>query len=288
MNTHFPFVRYAEKSRIFINAPVSAYDCRMLYILEGRGTFSCGDFKADLKPDMLVYYPAGSCYQIEGDEKNTLLFYTLNFDFDAENADIKNAILPVGARDFRKERLISSHLHGEDDLFSAPFFVENASALKEEIENIYREQESNLLQKDECCGAYLKLVLNGLIRMKSCAHADDTAFRKTLDYIRQNYKEKLDNKKIAAALNYHPNYLNAVVRGKTGLSLHRYITDYRIQKATHLLCSTTLSVAETAELCGFVNANHFSACFKKKTGISPLRYRNANFFDFSNKQKITD
>ncbi|MBQ7039958.1 MAG: helix-turn-helix transcriptional regulator, partial [Clostridia bacterium] len=57
------------------------------------------------------------------------------------------------------------------------------------------------------------------------------------------------------------------------LSLHKYITAFRIGKATDLLCGSVLSIQEIAGLCGFVNANHFSVCFKKMTGTSPLALR---------------
>ena len=271
-----PFVRYAEKSRVFIDRPVYAYDCRILYILEGSGLFTYGDQTVALAADTLLYYPAGSCYHIQGDPHNPLLFYTLNFDFDLKNKAVKRAISPVEPSLFDAKKVMASHRGVPEPLFQSLLAVKNASTVKNEIECIYRETESNLLHKDSVCSAYLRIVLCRLLRLQSGACSDETAFQKTLDYIRTHYRQPLDNQTVAAALNYHPNYLNAAVKSKTGLSLHRYIMDYRIAKAIHLLCSTKLSVAEIAELCGFVNANHFSACFRKKTGVSPLRYRKSS------------
>ena len=58
--------------------------------------------------------------------------------------------------------------------------------------------------------------------------------------------------------------------GKTPM---KYITDLRISKAKELLLNTTASVAQVAEMCGYVNVYYFSNTFKKETGISPLKFR---------------
>lgn len=47
----------------------------------------------------------------------------------------------------------------------------------------------------------------------------------------------------------------------------------RIKKAEHLLISTTLSVMEISNLCGFHSYEHFSNTFKKRAGCSPTKYR---------------
>jgi len=53
-----------------------------------------------------------------------------------------------------------------------------------------------------------------------------------------------------------------------------YINQLRLAKATELLQSGYYSVSEIANRCGFNNINYFSTFIKKKTGLSPLNYRN--------------
>jgi AraC family transcriptional regulator len=60
---------------------------------------------------------------------------------------------------------------------------------------------------------------------------------------------------------------------ETGLTPHRYLLTLRIQKAEELLEAGSVSVMEAAFLCGFESASHFSATFKKMTGISPADWK---------------
>ena len=46
-----------------------------------------------------------------------------------------------------------------------------------------------------------------------------------------------------------------------------------MKKAAELLTSTRLSVAEIAELVGYMNQSKFASVFKKQFGLSPLEYR---------------
>lgn len=52
-----------------------------------------------------------------------------------------------------------------------------------------------------------------------------------------------------------------------------YIRKLRINHAIELLASTTLSVAEIAQTCGFSDSAHLIKIFKEDTGLTPARYR---------------
>lgn len=57
-----------------------------------------------------------------------------------------------------------------------------------------------------------------------------------------------------------------------GSSPKRYLTDLRMKRAKELL-RVDHTVTEVARMVGFRDVYHFSTCFKKKFGISPLGYR---------------
>lgn len=265
-----PYVRYALKSTFYIHKPVYAYDCRFLYILDGDGMITVENRTFLLKKGTLCYYPAGKKYQIEG--KN-LEFFTLNFDFTCKNSDITTNISPVFSSMFDKNKVLSSFHEINEPLFEEAFCIKDASQLLPDLEAIVTEWENRLILNDEVTSAYLKLLICKILRLKNNAKPEETVFLKVLEYIKANYRNTIDNNSVANAINYHPNYINSVVKQKTGLSLHKFITAYRVNKATDLLCGTSLSVQEIAVRCGFVNANHFSVCFKKLTGVSPVNLR---------------
>lgn len=58
-----------------------------------------------------------------------------------------------------------------------------------------------------------------------------------------------------------------------GISPHRYVTQRRIQKAKELLLNAKISTAEIAARAGFSSQSHFTASFRKFSGITPARFR---------------
>jgi AraC-like DNA-binding protein len=59
----------------------------------------------------------------------------------------------------------------------------------------------------------------------------------------------------------------------TGLPLHQYHLQLRINRAMHLLSGTSAAIKEIAMQTGFKDAHYFSRFFKKKTGSSPEVWR---------------
>lgn len=77
----------------------------------------------------------------------------------------------------------------------------------------------------------------------------------------------------ASLLNLHPNYLNTLVRAKTGKSIGNWISEKTITEAKALLRHSDLSVKEISYRLGFAEIQHFSAYFKKHTNLTPGLYR---------------
>ena len=77
----------------------------------------------------------------------------------------------------------------------------------------------------------------------------------------------------ADALNLHPNYLNTVIKAKTGKPVGAWIAEKTIAEAKSLLRNSDISIKEIALRLGFVESPHFSNYFKKHTEISPVLYR---------------
>lgn len=59
----------------------------------------------------------------------------------------------------------------------------------------------------------------------------------------------------------------------TGMSVHSFVIEQRLEHAAYLLAGNRLNVTQTAALCGYSNMSHFSSAFKKKYGVLPKDYR---------------
>lgn len=92
-------------------------------------------------------------------------------------------------------------------------------------------------------------------------------------YLKQHYALELNNEILAEALHYHPNYLARCMKEAYRCTPMEYVQNYRLEQAKLLLLKTDWPVARIAEQVGFRHLPYFSNCFRKHTGISPLRFR---------------
>ncbi|WP_435625744.1 helix-turn-helix domain-containing protein [Flagellimonas sp.] len=77
----------------------------------------------------------------------------------------------------------------------------------------------------------------------------------------------------AQKLSVHPNHLNSVVKTLTGITALNHIHNHLLILSKSYLAQTTWSVKEIAFTLFFDSPNNFSAFFKRKTGNTPLEYR---------------
>ena len=57
-----------------------------------------------------------------------------------------------------------------------------------------------------------------------------------------------------------------------GNTVYGYLSDYRMEKARHLLEMRTHSVKEISNIIGYSNPSHFIATYKKRFGITPKKH----------------
>lgn len=67
-------------------------------------------------------------------------------------------------------------------------------------------------------------------------------------------------------------HLRALWRARFGVSLGRYLRDYRIKRSISLLSSSSVTVTQAAELSGYTSVYSFSRAFRRTMGCSPTQY----------------
>lgn len=96
---------------------------------------------------------------------------------------------------------------------------------------------------------------------------------KTLSYIHRHLEKIPDNETIARHLNISASHLRMVFRREVGMSIGSYVAEQHLNIAKYHLRNRSMSISEIAEKCGYGSIYAFSAFFKKKTGLSPNKYR---------------
>lgn len=73
-----------------------------------------------------------------------------------------------------------------------------------------------------------------------------------------------------------PSYLSDLLTRETGRSAKDHINDFLVEKAKHLLVSSTDSISGIAYSLGFNYPHYFGRLSKQKTGKTPQQYRQLN------------
>lgn len=97
--------------------------------------------------------------------------------------------------------------------------------------------------------------------------------KKCIEKIRFEYNEHISLDSLASYLAITPSYLSIQFKKETSQTITDYIQNVRLDHAILLLNSTSDSIQEIANLCGFPDSNYFTRVFKKKKGLTPKEYR---------------
>jgi AraC-like DNA-binding protein len=112
--------------------------------------------------------------------------------------------------------------------------------------------------------------------MKTPAAAQPSSVRHLLrarDLIDARYAEPLDVAAIARAAHSSPAHFSRSFKAAFGETPHQYLLTRRIERAKHLLSTTSMSVTDVSLDVGFLSLGSFSATFSRIVGVRPRDYR---------------
>lgn len=97
----------------------------------------------------------------------------------------------------------------------------------------------------------------------------DITVLEMLDYIKNNYQEKISISDLSSKLAYSESMLNKKFKKEVHITFNEYLNRYRITKAIDLLKNSDYNITEISYMCGYSSAKYFARVFKKYLGISP-------------------
>lgn len=97
--------------------------------------------------------------------------------------------------------------------------------------------------------------------------------RSILSYIEEHMSEKLTLEEMSRRFYMTPGSFCRYFKRQFGCGFTSYVNGIRLEKACHMLTTTSLPVMEVGFLCGFDNFSYFIRLFKEKLGQTPLAYR---------------
>lgn len=115
--------------------------------------------------------------------------------------------------------------------------------------------------------------LPGETQLCCCDRCQKEAVGRVHDYILATLDEPSTIQKLAQRFQMSPTYLKESFRRVYGKPIHTYLQQYRLQRAAHLLCTTSEQVLTIAARVGYSGTSRFNAAFKEMYHVTPTQYR---------------
>jgi AraC family transcriptional regulator len=93
------------------------------------------------------------------------------------------------------------------------------------------------------------------------------------DLVHDRFLEKLRIEDVAQAVAIHPTHLARTFREHFHVPIGTYIRRLRIEWATRQVAETDYPLSGIAARGGFADQSHFTREFRRRTGLTPARYR---------------
>lgn len=199
----------------------------------------------------------------QGNTAEALHYYNLFMGFYLEPRipdelrDAKDMLLAVNT--FLRKAVQQVYVH--------PLYIDHLNAqLTGQIENA-----TSILQLKNLCSAIIRKYC---LLVKSYSRKQYSPLvRSVLNYVDFHYQEELTLSWFAEKYSVSKNYLSSLFHKETDLTLTDYVNSTRVRHSLLLLNTTSLSIQDIAEKCGFSDANYYTRSFKKYQGITPSKYR---------------
>lgn len=144
----------------------------------------------------------------------------------------------------------------------------NAESFNKELERIHRTERL----------ADLRLVMREILDDPSLSgdafgEGVSKAVGEAVRMIEREYANDLSLELLAERVYLSPSYLSYLFKKQQGVSINKFITQYRMNKAKEQLLTTNRKVVDIAPSVGYANIPYFISLFKSHFGKTPAQFR---------------
>lgn len=252
-----PYVHSAHKLRLLdsIGEKNESEQCRILYSRSASFTVALAEEKLKFFRNSFLFIPENVSYTI------------ISVSEEGEAIEI--------CFDLSDKRPIPEESGEEKFVFARrEVWFADAMHLMDELNNFFATWQSEEPFSREFCSARLKIILLKMLAndIGLARGVTTMRIRRALRYIEAHYSEPITNEEIAASVGLHPYYLSRLVKEECGVSLHRYLLNYRLAVGARMLEGGEDNVENISAQCGFTYCSHFINAFRALFGMSPKQY----------------
>ncbi len=127
--------------------------------------------------------------------------------------------------------------------------------------------------------ADLRFVMRSILEEHSPPNAarigdgSSKAIEEVVKWIEREYDQDLSLERLAERVYLSPSYLSYLFKKQKGISLNKYMTLHRMEKAKELLQTTNAKVVDIGPKVGYANVPYFISLFKSHFGKTPAQFR---------------
>lgn len=142
------------------------------------------------------------------------------------------------------------------------------------------------IQKVDCCTSlediavlHPVMCLDYTTRMKTLRKSKicSKPVAMCMDYICDSLHTRIYIETLAKLVTLDPAYLSRLFKKEVGVTISQYIQNKKIETAQNMLIYSDYSPAQISSILAFPNQSYFTEIFRKKTGMTPKKYRMLNF-----------
>ena len=238
--------KISRRKYVNIKSHARAYDTLSIR-LSGSGQFKTQKDNFSVTRGKLLYLPKNVEYQQMSEDETLIAIHFINYSSDtigyAEIIDI-------------------------DD-------VEYVEGLIKQMYDVWKGM--NVGYQYKCTSLFYELLYYLRCREHEgaiSAITDESKIKNALDIIHSSYrKEQIEISALAESCALSEAYFRKLFKKIHGVSPIQYITDLKLDFASHLLQSGLYTVGESAARSGFTDSKYFSKIFKARFGLSPKEYQ---------------
>lgn len=119
----------------------------------------------------------------------------------------------------------------------------------------------------------LYVLTQNIANARTVTPVQESVINSTVKYIHANYMNPLSIDTICNEVSFSKYYFCKLFKTHMGVSIHQYLTEYRITKAKELLMYSKLSIGAVANSVGYKNTLAFSRAFERSTHMTPTEFR---------------
>lgn len=234
---------YAERDNFLIEDFVSEFDSLML-LEKGSFHFSCEGVEGVVNQNEALYFEKGVHYK-------------------------RKVLNPLVLHIFR--------FKGDHPFDRSVIKFEDTRRIESTMKLLSKFSDQRFPQKSEYVTPLFFDVVNqySIEKYFSSSKITDSVVQAGADFLKEHCFAGVTVEEAASNVGLSVSQFARRFKQSLNMTPCEYLCELKLNKSEQLLTDTDLSVKLISELCGFCNEYYFSQFFKKRTGVSPSKFRNS-------------